>query len=282
MTEWFEQPYQGGKMIELPGFPRSLFPPDAAEQGQTPSPGGPDVIAYKRTVARLGRWKWDPDGWDDAYSNPFAHGKEGGAAGESGMAGVQRQAGISPATGWVGEQTFNLLRSAKIPEGLPHAGEPALDAVARDLLVEAWKQSQAKQVPALPTSFSHPAVPPYVQGSGWMGLQPWIVPQVKAIVEHFGLQVTEGFGGHPPHGVHSDHGWGGAVDLAGPMEAMVACNLWADGHCADPFRPGKIFRWVGGPAKDSSGVEPGHDNHVHLSWYRTGPATTIFETPEFH
>jgi hypothetical protein len=140
--------------------------------------------------------------------------------------------------------------------------------------------TSAKQMPALPGSFSHPAVPPYVKGSGWMGLRPWIVPQAKAICEHFSLEVTAGFGGHPPHAVHSDHGWGGAVDLAGSKQKMVACNLWADRHCADPFTRGMIFRWVGGPAKDSTGVEPGHKDHVHL-WYRAGPPTTIFDTPEF-
>ncbi len=149
MTEWFERPYKGGTMIELPGFPRPMFPPDAAEQGQTPSTNGPDVIGYKRTVARLGRWKWDPEGWDDSYSNAFAHGKGGGNPAGSGMAGVQRQARISPATGWVGEHTFNLLRAVKIPQGLPHAGEHAMDAVAQKLFVEAWERSQLEQAPNL-------------------------------------------------------------------------------------------------------------------------------------
>jgi hypothetical protein len=137
MTEWFERPYERGQMIDLPRFPRPMFPPDAAEQGKSPSINGPDAIGYKRTVARLGRWKWDPDGWDESYSNVFAHGKSGGNVGESGIAGVQRQAGISPANGSVGEQTFALLRSVKIPKGLPHAGEHAMDTIARDLLLRA-------------------------------------------------------------------------------------------------------------------------------------------------
>lgn len=139
MTDWWEQPFKGGKMIELPGLPRPMFPADAVEQGETPSTDGPDVIAYKRTVARLGRWVWDPDGWDDSYSNAFAHGESGGNVGESGMAGVQRQANISPANGWVDEKTFNLLRSVKVPEGLPHAGEYAIDGVAQALFAEAWE-----------------------------------------------------------------------------------------------------------------------------------------------
>ena len=43
---------------------------------------------------------------------------------------------------------------------------------------------------------------------------------------------------------------------------------------------------TGPPVQDrtahvTSGVESGHTDHVHLSWYRTGPATTIFGTKEF-
>jgi hypothetical protein len=148
MAAWHEQPYRGGKMIDLPGFPRPMYPPDAAEQGRKPSIEGPDVVAYKRTAARLGRWDWDPDGWDDAYSNVFAHGMAGGDAADSGLAGVQRQAHIDPATGWIGEKTFNLLRSVKIPTGLPHAGEYAMDAVAQDLFVEAWERFKGSPAPA--------------------------------------------------------------------------------------------------------------------------------------
>jgi len=145
VSEWWELPYKGGKMIELPGFPRPMLPPDAAEQGETPSTNGVDVLAYKRTVARLGRWKWDPTAWDQSYSNVFAHGESGGNVGESGMAGVQRQAKIDPATGWVDEHLFNLLRSVKIPEGLPHAGEHAMDGVARELLIDAWEATIAQE-----------------------------------------------------------------------------------------------------------------------------------------
>src|SRR5262245_44198205 len=115
MAGWQDEPYRGGKMVDVPGFPRPMYPPDAAEQGQKPSIDGPDATAYMRTVARLGRWKWEPDAWGDSYTNEFAHGRSGGDAHASGLAGVQHQAHISPATGWVGEKTFNLLRSVKIP-----------------------------------------------------------------------------------------------------------------------------------------------------------------------
>jgi hypothetical protein len=122
-------------MVKVKGFPRALYSPDAAAQGRQPSVDGPDVVAYKRTVSRAGRWPWQA--FDDAYSNGFAHGKAGGNVGDSGVAGVQRQQGIE-ATGWVGEVTFNTLRSIVVPEGLPHAGEMAMDATAAQLVDQAY------------------------------------------------------------------------------------------------------------------------------------------------
>lgn len=148
MSEWWEQPYRGGRMIELPGFPGPMYPPDAREKGKAPAVDGPAAIALKRVVARLGRWEWKPEGWDDSYSNEFAHGRAGGNVGESGIAGVQRQARMDD-TGWVDEETFNLLRSVRVPEGLPHAGEPAMDSVARELLEKAWQAAQSRPVARL-------------------------------------------------------------------------------------------------------------------------------------
>jgi hypothetical protein len=130
-------------MVAVNGFPRPLYPPDAA--GYPASIDGPDVEAYKRTVSRAGRWQWQR--FDQAFSNAFAHGKAGGNVGESGVAGVQRQGGISPDTGYVGKQTFNLLRSIRIPAGLPHAGEPAMDATAVDLINAAWERFGGNPAP---------------------------------------------------------------------------------------------------------------------------------------
>src|SRR5262245_21828115 len=138
IPEWWEVPYPGAPMVKVKGFPRALYPPDAASQGKTPSEDGPDAVAYKRTVSRAGRWPWQA--FDDSYSNAFAHGKVGGNVGDSGVAGVQRQGAITPDSGWIGEKTFNLLRSIIIPEGLAHAGEPAMDNIAADLIDEAWQK----------------------------------------------------------------------------------------------------------------------------------------------
>lgn len=134
-TDWWEVAYPGGKMVPVPGFPRSVYPPDAASKGKTPSTHGPDIEAYKRTVSRAGRWPWAK--FDEAFSNGFSHGDGSGNVGGSGVAGIQRQQRIDD-TGWIGEKTFNTLRSIKIPAGLPHAGEMAMDVTAQNLIAEAW------------------------------------------------------------------------------------------------------------------------------------------------
>ena len=121
-------------MVAVRGFPRPLYPPDANTKGKQPSVDGPDVEAYKRTVSRAGRWVWQA--FDQAYSNNFAHGK-GPNVIDTGVAGVQRQQGIDD-SGWIGEATFNTLRSIRIPDGLPHAGEMAMDARAVELINNAW------------------------------------------------------------------------------------------------------------------------------------------------
>ena len=114
----------------------------------------------------------------------------------------------------------------------------------------------------------------------WMGLRPWVVPQAIGVCTRFGLAVSAGWGTHPPHAPRSDHRWGGAVDLVGPRSRLIRCNEWAEGVRADPWQAGAVFRWVGGPAHDASGPEPGHGDHVHLSWYRFGPPTSVFSVLE--
>jgi hypothetical protein len=152
MTEWWDHPYNGGEMVEVAGFPRPMYSPDAAQYGHPHSVDGPDVEAYKITVSRAGRWPWQA--FDRDYSDPFAHGRSGNVP-ETGVAGVQRQLGIDD-TGWIGEKTFNGLRSIIIPEGLPHAGEMAMNAYAASLIDEAYALFGG----------SEPTAPPSGAGSG--------------------------------------------------------------------------------------------------------------------
>jgi hypothetical protein len=135
-ANWHKKRYPASAApLEL-AFPRPLFPPDSKAQRKTPSPPGPDVLAYKRAVCRAQRWgSWNPSGWDDSYSNAFAHGKSTGIIDDSGVAGFQAQAGIKP-TGWIGESTFEALCALAIPNKprVQHAGEPLFDAECIRLL----------------------------------------------------------------------------------------------------------------------------------------------------
>src|SRR5262245_6680747 len=107
-------------MVPVAGFPRELRVGDK---------DGPDVIGYKRTVWRAGRWQGPASRFDDSFSQAFSTGTGGqGFVGESGIAGVQRQQNM-PDTGVVDEKTFNTLRSMRCPKG-PHEGEMCMDATA--------------------------------------------------------------------------------------------------------------------------------------------------------
>jgi len=126
-------------MVAVLGFPRPLYPPD--DPSRPNSVDGSDVEAYKRTISRLGRWEWQT--FDQAFSNGFSHGK-GGNVVESGVAGFQRQMKIQ-ATGNIGKETFNAMRSALIPEGLPHAGEYGMDAHSVELINAAFNRFGGKE-----------------------------------------------------------------------------------------------------------------------------------------
>jgi hypothetical protein len=185
VSNWWEKPYSGAPMVKVKGFPRSLYPPDAAEHGKTPSTPGPDVEAYKRTVSRAGRWPWQS--FDEQFSNNFSHGKSGNVS-ETGIAGVQRQQSVE-ATGWIGKDTFNTLRSIVIPDALPHAGEMSMDAFAVELIEEAWNIFQGSdtapkgthRAAALQTAISQlgikesPANSNNTKYGSWYGVnyQPW-------------------------------------------------------------------------------------------------------------
>lgn len=188
---WSTKPYKGAPPErDIKGFPRPLYPPDAEQYGKPPSSRGPDVVAYTRTICRLGRWgEWDPASWDDGYWSEFAHGSAGADVEHSGVAGVQWQQHLD-ATGWLGKATFNALCYALVPEGFPHGGEHAMDAVATDLVNEAWSLFEGKPPTASASGSTVRAAAlkraqsqlGYVEGSGnkskygaWYGMdgQPW-------------------------------------------------------------------------------------------------------------
>jgi len=141
----YKNPYPGGPAVTTCKLPRPLYPKDA--KGYTASDPGPDVKALKRTISRLGRWPWQDGGsFSTEYTKEFAYGKAGGNVADSGLAGYQRQMNIQ-ATGYLGETTYNSLRNARIPSGLPNAGQPGMDATAINLFEEAWQIYKGKPTP---------------------------------------------------------------------------------------------------------------------------------------
>jgi CHAP domain len=187
-SAWWSHANPGAPMVGPPLI-RPLYPPDASSRGKAPSSDGDDVVAIKRAVSRSGHWPWSS--FDDAYSNGFAHGRSGNVS-ENGLAGLQRQNGID-ATGWMGEATYNLIRSALIPYGLPHAGEHLLDATALELLARyAAEGGSSVRELALSKARSYLGYvesPPGTNGNmfgAWYGMnyEPWCAMFVAYCFEH--------------------------------------------------------------------------------------------------
>lgn len=138
MADWNAVPPKGGPMVDVP-WTGPYYPPDAAEAGKTPSAPSDVFVALKRTLGRLGAWPWDPDGYDRSFSNGFAHGSGSGP----GIEGIQKWAKIDPASGWIGQSTWNFLRSVRIQPDRTNAGDPAMDEYAAQLIRDAAKQPPA-------------------------------------------------------------------------------------------------------------------------------------------
>jgi len=86
--------------------------------------------------------------FDQEYSTRFANGY-GKNVNTSGVRGVQRQSDIDD-TGWLGKSTFVTLTMARIPQGLPNAGEPAMDAQAVALVNQAFDKFGGHEPPPVP------------------------------------------------------------------------------------------------------------------------------------
>ena len=134
MPEWYELEYVYDiGPAQFVSFPRACYPPDHPDG---PTQNGPDVEAYKRICWKLGRWPAPP--YDRAFNNAFSHGASANVR-DSGLEGVQRQAGVAKASGALGERTYDILLYVRIPKGLDNAGEYACDDYSIALLQEAAK-----------------------------------------------------------------------------------------------------------------------------------------------
>src|SRR5262245_46754403 len=142
---------------------------------------GPDIVAYKRAISRGGRWPWQA--FDDTMSKSFANGKSGGAVSDSGVKGFQRQADLDD-DGQIGEHTFDELRTALVPFGLPHAGEPLFDQTAINMLKDASSNPP-------PASGGAAALTDYCKRS--IACEPKIHYSQARPMTHLGVAPEEGF-----------------------------------------------------------------------------------------
>lgn len=262
MSAWWQHGYPGGPMVGPP-MTRPLYPPDAAARGKKPSANGADVQAIKRGVWRAGRWPGPASAFDQAFSNGFSHGRSGNV-GNSGLAGLQRQLGIDP-TGWMGEATYNGLRSIRIPQGLPNAGEPALDAVAIALL-EQYRDDQAggdtQRLRALALAkeqLGYMESPPGTNGNmfgAWYGMnyEPWCAIFATWCYETSGgspsFQGGSRYAYCPYILADAQAGRNGLSVTGTPIAGDLVLYEW-DGGIGEPDHVGLFEEWVSGRAFDA-------------------------------
>lgn len=127
MANWYDAPYKKGTAVGPAALPRIVRPPTPGETFR-----GYDVLAYKRIVARAGRWGWDPTNWDAVYWKVFALGVGTGNVGSSGVRGVERQEKIKE-DGVINDELYQKFRRILVPDG-PHKGEHAMDGESVRLL----------------------------------------------------------------------------------------------------------------------------------------------------
>jgi hypothetical protein len=87
---------------------------------------GNTAIALKRAMARMGKIAWEPDKWDNVFNKKLESALDEWDAGKNGYA----------------EGRWEKIRNAKIPTGLAHAGQWALDSECQRLVKEEGKKDE--------------------------------------------------------------------------------------------------------------------------------------------
>lgn len=161
---------------------------------------GPTAKALKRAMSRLGYMDWGV--FDEQFNRVLSNALSHWDPGHSGY----------------GKGRWTKIRSARVPAGLDHAGEYALDAVALDLIREDYAEQ-------------HPAPPPYPpliypHEKGWPSYSGGYVHQTLGIFGNYALDflaagktpvlaveagtVSRTAGHDPASGTHGDgsvFGW---------------------------------------------------------------------------
>jgi hypothetical protein len=162
----------------------------------------------------------------------------------------------------MGEHTYNLIRSARVPNGLPHAGEPILDQTAIDLLEE-YRQEAAggpeTRLQALALAgdqLGYTESPPGTNGNmygAWYGMnyEPWCAIFVSWCFEHAGGSPSFERGryyAYVPYIVNDarDRLFGLSVTTS-PAAGDLVCYDWQRDGTFDHiglFESGTSFSWT--------------------------------------
>lgn len=213
---------------------------------------GPTAEALKRAMSRLGFFPWGP--FDEHFNQPLADALNEWDPGHTGY----------------GKGRWEKIRAAKVPKGMDHAGEYALDAVALELI----RQDYAAQHPPPPP---YPALV-YPHEKGWASYTAGYVHPTSGIGGNYALdflaapgtpvlavedgEVSRTSGYDPASGLH------GAGDVFG-WSVYLRCKggFWYSTHYGrlnvsggDRVRVGDILGWVGDWPRDRP------RSHTHLGY----------------
>ncbi len=100
---------------------------------------GPTPEALKRAMSRLGYMPWLGDGFDEHFNQVLSDALNEFDPGHSGY----------------GQGRWIKLRSAKVPKGMAHAGEYALDATALELIRQDYLEQHPPAPPYPPLCYPH-------------------------------------------------------------------------------------------------------------------------------
>lgn len=222
---------------------------------------GPTCVALKRAMSRMGFLEWGV--FDEHFNQPLAH-----ALGlwDPGHAGY-------------GKGRWEKIRAARVPKGLDHAGEYALDAVALGLIREDYAEQHPPPPPYPPLVYPHE--------KGWASYSGGYVHQTGGISGNYALDflaapgtpvlapedgtVSRTSGYDPATGLH-----GANRDVFG-WSVYLRCKggFWYDTHYGrivvkggSVVKVGDLLGYVGDWPHDRgrSHTHRGYTSFTHLSY----------------
>lgn len=238
---------------------------------------GPTAKALKRGMSRLGFMEWDE--FDEHFNENLADALSKWDPGHSGY----------------GEGRWEEIRKAKVPKGMAHAGEWALDVPAQELIRDEW-------------AAAHPVPPPlpalvYPHDKDWASYSGGYVHQTGGIGGNYALDFLAA-PGTPVLAVEDGtvsrtSGYDPASGLHGQYEDVFGWSLYV--RCRYGFyysthygritvgagskvRVGDIIGYVGDWPHDRprSHTHYGYTQFTHIPWMSANKIRAVAAAPRVH